>query len=418
MRRVLTILSASLLVLVSLGIGVLTADLPFWRRALQLPLASDATYQPVAVMGEGPVAQDRVAVAAVPVRHSSEPTPGLATGSLAELAALAERAARTEPSAPAQDGAATRGSGMRALLVVHRGRTILERYFGGDSPDTLMPADVIARPLSAMAVGLAVAEGRIASLEAPISTWLGEWAGEPRGRITVRQLLEETSGLETGGARRDLLHRSPFSVPAALPWFATSRGVRMLLGNDYESSALAFRLAHEPGGFRDLSPANPQLTAVIIERASGEPYERYLERRLWRPLGGSRAELQLDRRAGMPAAHCCWRATARDMMAVAALIAADGRKGSEQLLPAGWVRQMATPSRVSAQTGLHLTLLELNEVPALEATTDYGAFWSVPDEELAILALHRDTAETIRIEELRALAWSLAAAVSPGPERK
>ena len=39
------------LLLVSLGVGVFTADLPFWRRALQLPLPADGAYLPVATIG-------------------------------------------------------------------------------------------------------------------------------------------------------------------------------------------------------------------------------------------------------------------------------------------------------------------------------------------------------------------------------
>ena len=94
----------------------------------------------------------------------------------------------------------------------------------------------------------------------------------------------------------------------------------MLLGNDYESTALAFRLEHEPGGFRNHSPANAQLAAVMIERVSGQPYEDFVDQRLWRRVGAGPAELQLDRRAGMPAAHCCWLATARGMLRIAALL--------------------------------------------------------------------------------------------------
>ena len=51
MRRFLTFLTAIVLLLVSLGIGAFTADLPFWRRALQLPLPADGIYLPVAVIG-------------------------------------------------------------------------------------------------------------------------------------------------------------------------------------------------------------------------------------------------------------------------------------------------------------------------------------------------------------------------------
>jgi CubicO group peptidase (beta-lactamase class C family) len=414
MRRVLTILTASLLVLVSLGIGVLTADLPFWRRALQLPLAADATYLPVAVLGDAAAEGQREPVAAVPVRHSAAVRPpgdGVPAADADDL--------MLDPSVLEPGSDSTRPAEVRALLVMHRGRMILERYFLADDAGTLMPADLIARPLAAMAVGMALAEGHIGSLDAPVSTWLTEWSDDARGRITVRQLLEETSGLETGGEIRGLLRHSPLDAPRTLPRFATSRGVRMLLGNDYESGALAFRLAHEPGGFRDVSPANPQLTAVIIERASGEPYERYLDRRLWRPMGAARAELQLDRRAGMPAAHCCWRATARDMLAVAALLASDGRKGTNQLLPAEWVRQMAQPSRVSAQTGLHLNLVQLDGAPVLEAMEEGGAFWALPGSEIAILAVRSaGPPAPAGDDRLRALAGRVIAAVVGGQQRK
>ena len=63
MRRVLTILTAVVLLLASLGVGVFTADLPFWRRALQLPLPADGIYLPVAVIGA------RAAAPAAPARH-------------------------------------------------------------------------------------------------------------------------------------------------------------------------------------------------------------------------------------------------------------------------------------------------------------------------------------------------------------
>ena len=152
----------------------------------------------------------------------------------------------------------------------------------------MLPAALVARPLAAMAIGVALAEGRIAGLDEPVARYLPEWDDEPRGRITLRQLLEETSGLETGGDTRGLLYRSPWRDPETLPAFATSRGVRMLLGNDFESSALGFQLEHEPGGFYNLSPANTQLAAVIIERATGEPYETFVDRKLWRPVGGGR----------------------------------------------------------------------------------------------------------------------------------
>ncbi len=359
MRRVLTFLTAIVLSLVSLGVGVFTADLPFWRRALQLPLSADGAYLPVATIG------------------APEPAP----------------MERANPAVPAIDAlvveeAASRAgdAGSRALLVQYRGALAVERYFLTDDARSLLPAGLVARPLAAMAIGIALADGKIGSLDDPVARYLPEWNDEARGRITLRQLLEETSGLETGGDTRGLLYRSPWREPASLPALATSRGVRMLLGNDFESSALGFRLDHEPGGFYNLSPANTQLAAVIVERVTGEPYATFVDRRLWRPVGAGLAELQLDRRAGMPAAHCCWRATARDMMRILSLLGTDGVHEGVAVLPAGWVREMARASRVNAGTGMQVTRLTTDGAEALEVRDDGGsAFWIIPQRQLAIL---------------------------------
>lgn len=364
MRRVLTILLAILLVIVSLGIGVFTADLPFWQRALQLPLEPDEIYLPTAKLGDP--------------GEASAPVPAWQMGKARALdIALLEQAVSR-----------SRESGARALLVQYRRELVVERYFVSDDAGSLLPATVVARPMVAMAIGVARGEGRIPTLDAPVSRFLTEWDDEPRGRITLRQLLEETSGLASGGNIRGLLQSHPLDDLATLPHFATSRGVRMLLGNDFQTTALGFRLEHEPGGFRNVSPANLQLAALVLERATGQPFETYVDTHLWRAVGAGHAEIPMDRRAGMPAAHCCWRATARDMLRIATLLTTDGRVGERQVLPAGWVAEMARPSRVSAETGLQLRRLQIEGQETHSSADDQGgAFWAIPSCELVVLSV-------------------------------
>lgn len=373
MRRVLTILTAIVLSLGSLAVGLLTADLPFWERALELPLGADEIYLPVAHLGQAP---------------SADPPPALTA------------------AAPASDAlefavAHAREAGSRALLVMRGDDLVLSRYFGADDGQTLLPAGVIARPMVAMAAGLALADARIESLDVPVARYLTEWDDEPRGRITLRQLLDETSGLESGGDVEHLLHRSPWQDLRALPQFATSRGVRMLLGNDFASSALGFRLSHEPGGFYNASPANAQLAALIVERATHEPYERYIDERLWHAVGGGHAELTMDRRAGMPAAHCCWRATAPDALRLLALLANDGMHLGRRVLPSGWVEEMARPARVNERGGLQVLRLNAGGWLSLGGVSDGSAFWVVPKLRLTILNIVNTEGSTP--EELAAL---------------
>ena len=324
MRRVFTILTAAALAVASLGVGLLTADLPFWRRASQLPLAQDELYLPVAVIGAGQ-----------PVGAPARPSADAPASEVLEFAAKRAR-----------DG------GSRALLVMRGDDLLLSRYFGVDDERTLMPAGLIARPMAAMAIGLALADGRIDTLDTPVVP-----LPEGMGRRGARPHHAATTARGNQRPRKRWRRRSPaapfaLGKPARMPEFATAKGVRMLLGTTSRSSALRFQLRHEPGGFYGTSPANVQLAAVILERATHSQYEKYLDERLWRAVGGGRAELTLDRRAGMPAAHCCWRAAAPDMLRILGLLATDGVHHGQRVLPEGWVQEMARPSRVSPESGL------------------------------------------------------------------
>ena len=326
MRRVLTFLTAAVLLLVSLGVGVFTADLPFWRRALQLPLPADGAYLPVAVIG----------------------APG--TARPGESAPANDRVRRPGGRGVGQSRARRRF----ARLVSHVSRPPRRRaLFRRRRRDTACCRRRWSRGRwRRWRWASRSPTGASPRSTAPVARYLPEWDDEARGRITLRQLLEETSGLETGGDIRGLLYRSPWSEPARPAGVRDLRGVRMLLGNDFESSALGFRLDHEPGGFYNLSPANTQLAAVIVERVTGEPYENLRRRaRCGAPVGAGSAELQLDRRAGMPAAHCCWRATARDMLRMLSLLGTDGvhDRDARCCPPAGCARwrgpRASTPER-------------------------------------------------------------------------
>jgi CubicO group peptidase (beta-lactamase class C family) len=357
MRRVLTFLTAAVLLLASLCIGAFTADLPFWRRAIDLPLESNEAYVPTVRIGDG-------AFGATVAQGGS-----LDRGRLDEVVARA------------------RTAGADALLVMRHGQLELERYFAADKDNfSLYPADFLARPLAAIAVGLAREEGRIDSLDTPVSKWLPEWEGKARGRVTLRQLLNETSGLETGVDAADVLAASPFDNLSRLPKFVTSRGVRLVLGNDYESTALGFGLDHEPGGFFNVSPVNAQVAAIVVQRVSGLDYERWLETRLLARPAFAAFELQMDRRSGMPAAHCCLRATARDALFVAELL----REGGDGALPADWLAEMRKGSRANPEFGLQIErLVGLPAEVWQLGTQKGGGAWILPASGVSVVVLAR-----------------------------
>lgn len=217
-----------------------------------------------------------------------------------------------------------------ALLVLHKGEIQLERYWRDIGPNSLFTGRAMTRSLLSPLVAIAMQEGAIESLDDPVETYLPEWRGDPRGQITLRQLLYNASGLEN-----PLLAGDPDP---------SSKNAKVSLSSDFRAAALTFELENEPGEYFALSNANAQLIGAVLESATGEAYEDYLNSRLWAPMGAGPAQLYMDRPKGMPAVYCCFRATPRDWLRYGAALALDGEVAGRQLWPKGWVEQMTTPS--------------------------------------------------------------------------
>ena len=227
-----------------------------------------------------------------------------------------------------------------ALLVLHRGAIELERYWQDIGPDTLFSGRAMTRSMLAPLLAIALAEGHISSVDDRLGQYLSEWGDDPRGEITLRQLLWNVSGLENPPLAGD---PDPFA-----------KNARLSLGSNFRTAALSFELANVPGEFFAISNANAQLLGAVLEAATGVAYEQYLQDRLWAPMGAGNAELYMDRRGGMPAVYCCFRATPRDWLRLGAILLNDGALGDRQLWPAGWLAEMTQGSPANPNYGFQI----------------------------------------------------------------
>lgn len=224
-----------------------------------------------------------------------------------------------------------------ALLVQQAGVIRYERYWPPYGPETRTNPNSMHKPVLALLIGAAIADGYIESLDAKAATWLTEWQEDPRREITVRQLLQMSSGLE-------------------IPVFGTWKSARILFGSDLVAGVMDLQAEKPAGSEFQYSNANSQLLALIIERATQEPYAQYLSRRLWQPLGAQDAFLWLDRDGGMPRGFCCLFASARDWLRVGELILGEGERAGERIVPKDYVSQMLTPSALNPNFGFQIWL--------------------------------------------------------------
>jgi CubicO group peptidase (beta-lactamase class C family) len=272
----------------------------------------------------------------------------------------------------AADYAASRAA--RALVVSRRGHLVYEKYWpraeGDEAP---LVADGFAGTIAAVMIGFAIDERAIGSMYEPVARHFREWERDSRAAITVRDLLQMSSGL----------------APAAPAWHPWSPDVRRRLGTRIATEFVAAPLSGRPG--RDWNPqsGDTQLLASLLERATGERYAQYVSRKLWKPLGAGDAYVTLDRHGGTAHVTCCFSAKAADWMRFGDALARDGVYQGEQVIPAGWVRAMRTPAAGNVRYGFHVWLGDetyaADDVMVLEGGPG-TRLWIVPSLELVILA--------------------------------
>ncbi len=228
-----------------------------------------------------------------------------------------------------------RTQNMQGLLVWRAGRLEFAQFAPGFSAEqTFNSYHMHWLPL-VMAVGAAVRDGSIASLDDPVSRYLTEWQGDPRGAIRVRDLLNMSAGLAL---------YSDSSDPRNL-------ATHVFFGTQREKAILAWPAESPPGKTYEYNYVVPELLGLVLERATGQRYAGYLSKQLWQPLGNGTAEVWLDRAGGNAYHNAAFFASARDWLHLGVLLAERGRYGGRQVLPASWIDAIATPSAANRNFG-------------------------------------------------------------------
>ena len=219
--------------------------------------------------------------------------------------------------------------GTKAVVVVHDGRVVAERYAPGYALDTPMLSWSMNKSVVNALVGILVRQGRLAvGAPAPVPAWRDP--SDPRHPITVEQLMRMTSGLalDETNSGFDPASRMLFTEP------------------DMAGFAEAAALAAPPGTrYHYSSPSTLILSRVIRDAVGGraEHVRRFAERELFAPLGMRGVTLEFDA-TGTQVGSTYMYATARDWARFGLLYANDGVADGRRILPEGWVAYSASPT--------------------------------------------------------------------------
>ena len=227
-----------------------------------------------------------------------------------------------------------------ALLVMHQGQIVLEKYWRGHDPAAYTNSMSLAKTVLSLLIGIAIADGNIQSELDPVAKYIPEWANDDRAKITIEDLLRMQSGLRDYEASDD-----PFSDI-----------VQMYLGKDAKAAALKVPAQNTPGQQFEYVNANSQVLGVVLERTTGKRFGEYLNTKLWQPIGAQEAQLWLDRPDGNAKPFCCMFVRSQDWLRVGQLLLNSGKIQQTQIVPAEWIDKMVTPSEVEPVYGYHIWL--------------------------------------------------------------
>ena len=240
----------------------------------------------------------------------------------------------------------------RAMVVMQNGKLAAERYGDGYGPDTRFVSWSMAKTITAIMIGMMVADGKLSLDEsAPVPQW--QRPGDARGEITLRQLLQMRSGL-----RHTEAGNPPYESAEVRMLFLDGR-------DDMARWAEEQPLEAEPGAKFEYSSNTTVILADIaadVLTNSNDPDTRreavtnYLNARLFDPLEMSSMMPEFDA-AGTLIGGSLIHGTARDWAKLGEMLRNKGQApAGEQLVPRRWIDRMVAPSPRSPHYGLQTWL--------------------------------------------------------------
>ncbi len=223
-------------------------------------------------------------------------------------------AQRLDPTALQQLDSAARAAHSDALVVLHEGRVVLSRDYVG--PPTPIPAMSATKSIANLAIGRLLTTGRLRSLDTPLATFFPEWRGGPKAAITLRQVMEHTSGLRHNAA----WERSP----------------------DRLRLALDAPLEDVPGTRYFYNNTAVELVSGVVARVTGQPLDAFVAAELFQPLGIRTFRWSRDS-AGLAGAYAGLDILPADLATIGQFVLQRGTWQGVELIRAEWFDYPVAP---------------------------------------------------------------------------
>lgn len=249
------------------------------------------------------------------------------------------------------------------LMIIRDGVIQVERYQYERQPSHRFVSNSIAKSITSLAVGMALQEGKIKSLDDRADLYAPKLAGTLFGETSIRNLLLMASGARYTEEYDGKDDAARFSA-------AVTRG-----GIEAAAKVIAEREAPQGSRF-SYGSAQTHMLSAVLRGATGMSMSEYLIPRLWQAIGAETSALWRTDKTGLELAGGNFNATLRDYARLGVVLANDGKRPDDpqqkQIIPLDYLLEATDWQRVP------------DAFRPRRATPYYGygyQFWLFPGEQ-------------------------------------
>lgn len=180
----------------------------------------------------------------------------------------------------------------------------------------------VLKSISAIAVGMLIDDKKINNINQPVADFFPEWRQGLKSKITIKHLLNHTSGIACDEPGDD--------------YFASPNVVQ---------HALCADITDTPGTKFNYNSKAFLLLLGIIGKASGTATDKYLEKEIFSPLNIRKYKWDYDSSGNVKELLI----TSSELVKIGQLVLNKGSWNSMRLISEGWINQLLEPSQPFAQ---------------------------------------------------------------------
>lgn len=222
-------------------------------------------------------------------------------------------------------------SATTALVVVKDNTLTFEDYYQGTNEFDYRISWSMAKSYLSALFGIAVEEGHIKDLNAPVTDYVPSLKGSGYDGVTIKNVLQMSSGVyfnEDYGDFNSDINRF---------------GRIMALGGSFDDFAASLTSEREQGTFMHYVSIDTHVIGMVLRAATGKTIEEYFQEKLWSKLNTERDAIYITDSTGEPMVLGGLNLITRDYARMGMLYRDGGKLNDEQIVPAQWIEDSITP---------------------------------------------------------------------------